>query len=41
MVLDTKTDESFPLGQFKINCFNAPFRLDRSSNWGSIMLFVW
>ena len=28
----TKIDQSFPLGQFKINGFNAPFRLDRNGN---------
>ena len=40
MVSETKIDGSFRLGQFKINGFNAPFRLDRSSNKGGIMLFV-
>ena len=40
MISKTKTDEGFPLGQFKINGFNAPFRLDRNSNGGGIMLFV-
>ena len=40
MISETKIDESFPLGQFKINDFNAPFRLDRNSNGGGIMLFV-
>ena len=37
---ETKTDESFPLSQFKINGFSAPFRLNRNSNGGGIMLFV-
>ena len=32
MISETKIDESFPLGKFKINGFNAPFRLDHSSN---------
>ena len=40
MISETKIDESFTLGQFKINGFNAPFRLDRNSNGGGIMLFV-
>ena len=40
MTSDTKIDESFPLGQFEINDFNAPFRLDRNSNGGSNMFFV-
>ena len=41
MILERKVDKSFPLGQFKINVFNAPFRLDHNSNGGDIMLFVW
>ena len=28
MISETKIDESFPLGQFTINGFNAPFRLN-------------
>ena len=40
MISETKIDESFPLGQFKVNGFNAPFRLNHNSNSGGIMLFV-
>ena len=40
MISETTVDESFPLGQFKVYGFNAPFRLDRNSNGGGIMLFV-
>ena len=40
MISDTKIDESFPLGQFKINGSNASFRLDRNRNGRGIMLFV-
>ena len=40
MISETKIDEIFPLGQFKVNGFNAPFRLDRNSNGGGIMLLV-
>ena len=40
MVSETKIDESFHLGQFKINGFNVSFRLDHNSNGGGIMLFV-
>ena len=36
-----KIDESFPLGQFKVNEFNAPFRLDLNSNGEGIILFLW
>ena len=41
MISETKVDKSFPLDQFRINGFNAPFRLDRNINAGGIMLFVW
>ena len=40
MISETKIDESFPLGQFKINGFNALFKPDSNSNSGGIMLFV-
>ena len=40
MVSETKIDESFPLGQLKVNGFNAPFRLDRNINGAGITLFV-
>ena len=40
MISEIKIDESFPLDQFKINGFNIPFRLDRNSSDGGIMLFV-
>ena len=38
MISETKIDESFPLGQFKVNGFNKPFRLDRNIKGGGIML---
>ena len=40
MISETKIDEGFFLGQFKVNGFNAPFRLNRNINGGGIMLFV-
>ena len=40
IVSETKLNESFPQGQFKISGFSWPFRLDRNSNGGGIMLFV-
>ena len=40
MVSEIKIDESFPLDQFKIDGFNAPFRLDRNNDGGGVMLFV-
>ena len=40
MISETKIDKSFPLGQFKVSGFNAPFRLNRNSNGRGIILFV-
>ena len=40
MISETKLNESFPQGQFKISGFSRPFRLDRNSNRDGIMLFV-
>ena len=40
MISETKFDESFPLGQFKINEFNASFRHDSNSYGGCIMPLV-
>ena len=39
-VLETKTDDSFPQGQFIIDGFSVPCRLDRNCLSGSLMLFV-
>ena len=41
MISETKVDGSFPLGQFKINGFNAPVCLDCNTSGGGIMVFVW
>ena len=40
MILKTEIDEPFSLGQFNINGFNAPFRIECNSNGGVIMLFL-
>ena len=40
MVSETKLSESFPQGQFKISDSSRPFRLNRDSNGGDIMLFI-
>ena len=37
---ETKLDNSFPVGQFLIDGYNPPFKLDRDNNWGGIMFFV-
>ena len=40
LVLETKTDDSFPQGHFIIDGFSVPYRLDRNCLSGSLMLFV-
>ena len=40
MISETKLDDSFPVGQFKINGFATPYRLDRNKFGGGIMLYV-
>ena len=40
LVLETKADDSFPNGNFLIDGFSTPYRLDRNSNGGGLMLFV-
>ena len=38
MISETKLDERFPIGQFHIEGFGTPIRLDRNQNRGAIML---
>ena len=40
MVSETKTDDSFPVGNFFIDGFSTPYRLDGDSNGGGIILYV-
>ena len=40
VISETKLDDSFPAGQFKIPGFASPFRLDRNQNGGGIIVFV-
>ena len=40
MVSETKLDESFPIGQFIIEVFGVPYRIDRNGIGGGLMLFV-
>ena len=40
IVLETKIDASFPMGQLLMDGYGPPFRLDRDNNGESIMLFV-
>ena len=40
MISETKLNESFPKGQFLIEGFSEPHKLDRNSKGGGIMLFT-
>ena len=40
MISKTKVENSFPNGQFFLDGFGTPFRLDRNRNGGDIMLFI-
>ena len=40
LVSETKIDDSFPRGQFVIDGFSAPYRLDRNCLGGGLMLFI-
>ena len=40
LILETKIDESFPDGQFIIDGFSLPYRLDCNCHGGGLMLFV-
>ena len=40
LLSETKLDDSFPTAQFLLNGFCKPYRLDRSSNGGGILLYV-
>ena len=40
MISETKVDDFFPNGQFFLDGFGTPFRLDRNRNGGGIMLFI-
>ena len=39
-ISETKIDERFPKSQFLIKCFSDPFRIDRNSHRGVILLYV-
>ena len=40
MISETKVDDSFPGGQFFLDSFGTPFRLDWNRNRGGIVLFI-
>ena len=40
MISETKKDTSFTVGQFLLNGYSTPFRLDRNADGGGILLYV-
>ena len=40
MISETKLDPSFPTGQFHIHGFSEPYRFDRNSSGGGILLHI-
>ena len=40
MISETKTDASFPIGQFLLNGYSTLFRLDRNAHGGGILLYI-
>ena len=40
MISETKLDNSFPTAQFLLHGFSAPYRLDRNSKGGGILLYI-
>ena len=40
MIPETKIDDSFPVGQFLIEGFCTPYKLDRNSKDGGILLYA-
>ena len=40
MISETKLDPSFPTGQFYIHGFSEPYRFDRNSSGGGILLYI-
>ena len=40
VISETKLDDSFPLSQFCIGGYKKPFRLDRNSHGGGLIVFV-
>ena len=40
MIFETKLDETFTEGQFLMDGFTPPYRMDRKTNGGGIALYV-
>ena len=40
VITETKLDDTFPLGQFYVEGFTMPYRLDRNRNGGGVIIYV-
>ena len=40
LLSETKLNDTFPSGQFLMNGYQAPFRLDRNENGGDLLLYL-
>ena len=40
MISETKTDDSFPTRKFLIECYTAPYLLDKNNVGGGILVYV-
>ena len=40
IISETKLDDSFPTSQFELNGFGTPYRYDKNSKGGGILLYV-
>ena len=40
VIAETKLDDTFPLGQFYVDGFTMPYRLDRNRNGGGVLIYV-
>ena len=40
VITERKLDESFPKGQFVLDGFSTPYRLDRNCHGGGILMFI-
>ena len=40
MIPETKTDDSFPTRKFLIDCYRAPYVLDKNDVGGGILVYV-
>ena len=40
VITETKLDDTFPLGQFSVDGFTMPYRLDRNRNGGDVIIYV-